>query len=235
MGTRAAFIAEARKSLGTGETPPGSNRNYIVTWYNKHVDPIGPGAWCDMAVTMWGALSGNGTTVGEFAYTVWHAEWYHKQGRFAFGTAGITAGQTVFFDWRGSRKIDYIDHVGIVERVEGSEIHTIEGNISGGYCKKVVRDSTYIVGYGKNNFAIAPLKVPSGSPMLIRGSMGTRVEALQKCLNKVLGSKLATDGNFGILTTLTLEAFQDKFHLVKDGEYGPKSATAMAKALAAIK
>src|SRR5882672_2075034 len=98
MGTAAGMIAEARKSLGTTEHPPGSNHNYITQYYNKHVSQIGNGPWCDMSVTMWGMLSGNGAVVGKFAYTVSHAQWFKRKGRWHSGTHGIKPGDVLFFD-----------------------------------------------------------------------------------------------------------------------------------------
>lgn len=162
MGTAAGLIAEARTSLGTVEHPPGSNHNNITVWYNAHVAKIGDGPWCDMSVTMWGELSDNGSAIGRFAYTVAHADWFASKGRWHTGTAGIKPGDVVFFDWGGTRSRDRIDHVGVVEKVAGGKVYTIEGN-SGDVCRRVVRDSTYIVGYGRPAYS-APAPAPKPTP-----------------------------------------------------------------------
>lgn len=176
MGTADGFVAEARSDLGMREYPPGSNHNDITEYYNARVDRIGNGPWCDMAVTKWGMESGNGDVVGKFAYTVWHARWFQKRSQWHSGTRGVRKGDVIFFDWSGSRSIGAIDHVGIVEKVSGSVIYTIEGN-SGDVCRRVARDSTYVVGYGRPAF-----KGGSGStskttedlvkalPMLVKGA-----------------------------------------------------------------
>jgi hypothetical protein len=225
-GTANQMIAQARRSLGTEEHPPGSNFNYIVKWFNDHVDRIGNGPWCDMSITMWASLSGNGTVVGEFAYTVYHAEWFQKRGQFFFGARGIRAGDVVFFDWGGSRRISNIDHVGLVERVEGDEIHTIEGN-SGDVCKRVVRDDTFIVGYGRPAYATPAVVAPSGAQVLKSGSTGDRVRALQRALNKALSAGLDVDGEFGSKTTAAVKKLQTKAKIKVDGEYGTNSAKAL--------
>lgn len=137
-----------------GEKPPGSNHNKITQWYNQHIDRIGDGAWCNMAVTYWAGRSSNlpailgGKHIG-YAATVAHATKFRKKGRWHAGVAGIKPGDIVFFDWDGSRSIGRIDHVGIVEQVRGKKIITIEGNTTGDKCRRMVRDGKYIVGYGR--------------------------------------------------------------------------------------
>lgn len=155
--TRAAavkkMLAAARKTIGLGERPAGSNHNKVTVWYNKHIARIGNGPWCNMAVTYWAGLSSNlaaifaGKKIG-YAYTVAHAQKFRKKKRWRTGVAGIEPGDIVFFDWKGSRSIRNIDHVGVVERVKGKRIITIEGNTSN-RCKRMVRNSKYIVGYGR--------------------------------------------------------------------------------------
>lgn len=58
-------------------------------------------------------------------------------------------------------------------------------------------------------------------PYLRYGSKGQKVSTLQQALNEVLGSKLDIDGDFGVLTREILVAFQEKYGLEPDGEYGP--------------
>ncbi len=229
-GTANDMIKQARKSLGTAEHPPGSNSNYIVKWYNDHVARIGSGPWCDMSITMWAALSGNSTVVGEFAYTVYHAQWFEKRGLWHEGARGIRAGDVVFFDWGGSRRIGNIDHVGLVERVEGDEIHTIEGN-SGDVCKRVVRDDTFIVGYGRPAYATPAVVAPSGAQVLKTGSTGDRVRALQRALNKALSAGLEVDGEFGSKTTAAVKKLQTKAKIKVDGEYGTQSSAKLKELL----
>jgi len=154
VGNVNGMLAAAKKTIGMGESPPKSNHNKITEWYNSHIARIGNGPWCDMAVTYWAGQSANlpaifaGRGIG-FAYTVAHAHQFQKKGRWHTGTAGIKPGDIVFFDWNGSRSIQNIDHVGVVERVSGKRIVTIEGNTTGDSCRRMVRDAKYIVGYGR--------------------------------------------------------------------------------------
>jgi hypothetical protein len=158
VGTAQGMLAAAKKTIGMGEHPPGSNHNKITEWYNTNIARIGNGPWCDMAVTYWAGHSNNlaailgGRNIG-YAYTVAHAQKFQRKGRWHTGIAGIKPGDVVFFDWRGTRSIRNIDHVGVVERVSGKRIVTIEGNTTGNSCRRMVRDARFIVGYGRPAYA----------------------------------------------------------------------------------
>lgn len=161
------MIAEAEKSLGLGESPAGSNKNYITKWYGL----VGP--WCNMSVTYWAHKSGNLPAVtfgGKFAYTVAHANAFKARGQWHTDIAGIRRGDIVFFDWQGSNGIAQIDHVGIVTGTgrdsEGYPcVFTIEGNI-GNVCARKVRYSNWIAGYGRPEYtgaSTAPASKPPAS------------------------------------------------------------------------
>src|SRR5690606_11575126 len=144
-----AMIAEAIKTLGMSDQN-NTVRTPIHTWYNNKFGNPDPGKyawdWCNGAVTYWAWMSGNQDAVvfgGAYAYTVAHAQKFKDKGQWHVDTAGIQRGDIVFFDWNGSNNISAIDHVGIVEKVVGSQVHTIEGNIENA-CKRKVRDSSTI-------------------------------------------------------------------------------------------
>jgi hypothetical protein len=159
MGTINGMMAQARATLGLGESPLGSNHNKITVWYNANIMHIGDGAWCDMGVTYWAGHSDNlgaifgGPGIG-YAYTVYHARKFQAKSRWHYGTAGIRKGDVIFFNWDGRRVIDEIDHVGYVEKVSGGLIYTIEAN-TGDVCRRKVRDGKYVVGYGRPAYATA--------------------------------------------------------------------------------
>ncbi|MEV6593626.1 peptidoglycan-binding protein [Streptomyces acidicola] len=225
MGSVAGMLAQMRKLLGTGENPPGSNRNHITRWYGM------TGPWCDMTVSYAAAHSDNLSAVcGKFAYTVAHAQAFQKRGRWHYGLGGIRPGDVVFFDWSGSRSIGAIDHVGVVEAVHsGGTITTIEGNTSD-QCQRRRRNSSTIVGYGRPGYGDAK-PLPPSDGILRKGSKGPAVKTLQQNLNKVMGTKLAADGDFGTATDKAVRDFQKKYGLTVDGQYGPASAVVMKAAL----
>ncbi|WP_368780861.1 GH25 family lysozyme [Alicyclobacillus fastidiosus] len=77
-------------------------------------------------------------------------------------------------------------------------------------------------GMGVNNVSVTVLAV---------GSTGDAVRTLQTDLNKVLGTKLTVDGDFGPATEAAVRTFQQLNHLTVDGEAGPQTLAAIQKAL----
>ena len=154
------FLNALRNKLGEGEHPDGSNHNSITKWYNENVDKIGDGPWCEMTQTfgMW-TSGAKALKVGR-AYTVWAAQDAVKKtnkSSWHWGTAGMRAGDSVYFDWqRSGTKTIYVDHVGAVERVVGNgKFYTLEGNYHN-HLRRVLRDGTYVVGYVRYDWASLP-------------------------------------------------------------------------------
>ncbi|TNY38020.1 CHAP domain-containing protein [Thermomonospora catenispora] len=136
----------AKAELGYKEKPGGYTK--YGDWYGKNVDNspyFATAPWCDMFLAWAADKAGVTDWVGQFAYTVAHARWFAR--RDAWG-AEPEPGAIVFFDWSGTKSIDNIDHVGIVEKVAGDRIHTIEGNADGVHLKRKVRHASTVVGYG---------------------------------------------------------------------------------------
>lgn len=186
-----AVLNKLRSELGLGESPAGSNKNKIVTWYNKNVDPIGPGAWCEMTVTwaMWTA--GAKSLKKGRAYTVWacqDAQKGYAGSTWHYGTKGMKAGDAVYYDWdRRKGNVAYVDHVGIVEKINGDgTFYVLEGNTSDKLLRKK-RDSTYVVGYArpawhKLSGEAAPPSSPSTPPstsalLKVDGQLGPKTIA----------------------------------------------------------
>ena len=102
--------------------------------------------WCDMFVSWVGDQLGIRPVMGADAYTVEHAKWFERHGRW--GTEP-KPGAVVFFDWSGKKTIDGIDHVGFVVADNGNgTITTIEGNTDAGAVEKRIRPTWQVVGYG---------------------------------------------------------------------------------------
>jgi hypothetical protein len=101
-------------------------------------------AWCDMFVSWLGAQTG-AKGFGADAYTIEHAKWFQKQGRW-----GNTPkpGAVVFYSMNGSGGIDGIDHVGLVVQDNGDgTIQSVEGNTSNAVLEQQ-RPTSMVVGYG---------------------------------------------------------------------------------------
>ncbi|WP_214322381.1 CHAP domain-containing protein [Nonomuraea sediminis] len=117
-------------------------------WYGKNVEfdaDYSSSPWCDMYLSWAADKLGFENWIGQFAFTQAHAEWFKEHDAWGHKPQ---PGAFVFYDWGGSKSIDGIDHVGVVTKVVGDRIFTIEGNIDGGTAKRKERDTSKVVGYG---------------------------------------------------------------------------------------
>lgn len=156
---------EALLGVNESRTP-----NIVQDWYNRKFGNLGGNwPWCDGTVTYAAWHSGNEQSVvfgTGYAYTVAHAQKFQSRGQWHVDVAGIARGDIVFFDWGGSNSIGNIDHVGTVTGVQGGNVLCIEGNIDN-MCKRTVRQSNYIVGYGRPAYSggnPAPTPPPTTPP-----------------------------------------------------------------------
>lgn len=129
----------------------------------------------------------------------------------------------VFFKWKGSS--NRYDHVGLVEKVVGNTLYTIEGNTRGGYSECGVRhksydlDSSLIVRYGALPYeSIDSLVNPFIEPTSAKkGTTGSAAYWLQFELNQIQKYNITIDGSFGPATESALINFQEKNKLTADG------------------
>lgn len=155
-------------------------------------------------------------------------------------TSDPKPGDQIFF-WNGAK--DDIAHTGIVYKVDGTYVYTIEGNTSGasgvvanggGVCKKKYK-LTYdrIYGYGRPAYDAEEETKKEGCtvnlPILRQGCKGDSVKALQTLL---IGYKYScggagADGDFGPATKDAVLRFQSKNGLVADGIVGTQTWTAI--------
>lgn len=204
MVTRADSIDRVlnrlRGELGLGETPPGSNRNFITEWYNKEVDKIGHGPWCEMTIT-WAMWTGGAKELKKGrAYTVWAAgdgvdgingsSWH-------WGTKGMRAGDQVYFDWKGGRgKTSIVDHTGMVEKVfADGTFYVLEGNTSANKLQRMRRDKKYIVGYTRFDWDRLSTKEKPPATSKPKPNKSDADPALVKTIQRLL--KVTPDGKWG--------------------------------------
>ena len=100
------------------------------SWYgfSSHVD------WCACFVSWCANECGyiEAGVIPRFAGCILGSNWFKSRGLWQDGGYEPRAGDIIFFDWEDD---GLTDHVGIVERVEGSRIYTVEGN-SGDACRR---------------------------------------------------------------------------------------------------
>jgi hypothetical protein len=160
-------------------------------------------------------------------------------------------GDQIFFGAKGDE-----DHTGIVYKVDGSKVYTIEGNTSGAagvvangggvFKKSYTLNDSRISGYGRPRYdedaVIAPVTKPITKPkeentvnielkVLREGSENETVKALQRMLY-AMGYNLGSDpidGIFGSKTDAAVRAFQKAKKLDVDGIVGQDTWTKLLK------
>jgi len=190
-------------------------------------------AWCDAFVDWviyqtckrfgYGAETARNVLCGDFDdYTYASVNLYKKAGRW---TQNAARGHQIFFGGSG--------HTGIVEKVYGGVVFTIEGN-KGDEVRKCSYsvNSPSIIGYGRPKYELIS-GVPTESaqeeydmPQIKRGSKGKAVKVLQV----ILGG-LDIDGSFGPATQAAVLAFQKNHGLEADGIVGPHTWKALLNTL----
>jgi peptidoglycan hydrolase-like protein with peptidoglycan-binding domain len=222
MGTAADMIEAMRALLGTTEDL-GVNHNRLTDWFaDRHGEQYRVCPWCDITVAYAAAQSGNvEATMGEFAWTVAHAGRFYDAGRWHSGINGIRPGDVVFFDWGGTRNIQKIDHVGVVEAVYADgNVLVIEGNTDD-RCMRRLRSPGAIAGYGRPAYDGQPVTLS----LEIDGVFGPLTKrALQRWLS------VQADGVFG---PITKRALQRNLGVVADGIIGPVTVRALQRRVGA--
>lgn len=174
--TRQRIVEIAIGEIGRAE-PTGDDK--YIEWYNDIVlktwDLPLDSAWCAMFVSWCVAMAGvPASIVKPYCGCTTGMNWLKKQGVFHTRANGYTPqpGDLIFFDWDSTGDSD---HTGIVEKVEGGKVHTIEGNTSNMVARRSYSlTSTSIVGYACPKYsddATAP--VPEPAPEVTPGPAGS--------------------------------------------------------------
>lgn len=143
--------------LGMGE-PTGGNRIHV--WYNRFVENLGAWAWAwCCATTSWMmSLSGANNIWKDRAYVPFAAQDAMANGTWFWGSSGMRRGDIPVYNWGGAwdRNVWSFDHIGaIVEyQLADGTWSVIEGNISDSL-RRIIRDSKYIVGFIRPDWANA--------------------------------------------------------------------------------
>ncbi|MCG5211681.1 CHAP domain-containing protein [Streptosporangium sp. KLBMP 9127] len=189
------FISQLESELGYAEKNSGHTK--FGKWYNsvESDSDYSSQPWCDMYISWAAQKLGYQEWVGQFAWTVSHARWFEKQDAWGHTPE---PGALVFYDWSGGDDITGIDHVGVVTKVTGKKIHTIEGNIDGGVAKRKVRDESKVVGYGYPEKVREQLQKRE----LLDATTGDRAEAATGTLN---GPGLPDSGHRSLIPDVDAE------------------------------
>lgn len=203
-------------------------------------------AWCDVFVDWCHWIASNKDSkeaqrvicqTGAYgAGCVYSADYYRAKGRYS---KEPKVGDQIFF---GNTGDEY--HTGIVYKVDGSRVYTIEGNTSsdsgvvdngGGVFKKSYNRSYYeINGYGHPYYeGEIPSSVEEKDDLLSVGDTGSAVKKLQQDLISLGYScgHYGADGDFGASTKQAVIKFQREHGLDADGIAGPLTLSAIENEL----
>ena len=141
MRTRDDVLKIAAWQLGVLENPAGSNRQKYGEAYGMNGQP-----WCVMFV--WWVFREAGFNRRKPASCTHLPNAYTSAGQWV--TSGYKPGDIVMFDFTGKRS--KTEHCGIVEKVNGNTLTTIEGNTgtasnaNGGAVMRRTRDVRFVTG-----------------------------------------------------------------------------------------
>ena len=141
MRTRDDVLKIAAWQLGVLENPAGSNRQKYGEAYGMNGQP-----WCVMFV--WWVFREAGLNLRKTASGTDLSNAYKAAGQWV--TSGYKPGDIVMFDFTGKRS--KTEHCGIVEKVNGNTLTTIEGNTgtasnaNGGAVMRRTRDVKFVTG-----------------------------------------------------------------------------------------
>ena len=151
MATASEVIKIAVAEIGVKESPANSNRQK----YGKEYGVNGVAWCCQFAWWVFKKAGAAALFYGgkKTAYCPTLMQYYKDQGQFV--TKDFKPGDIIFFDFNGNGQPD---HVGIVEKVVGDTIYTIEGNTSvgndanGGQVMRRNRTKKNVLGVGRPNY-----------------------------------------------------------------------------------
>lgn len=152
MGIRNKLVQIAQAEIGTCE-PTGDDK-YIQVWNTLgHTKFALNVAWCAIFVTWCKIHAGiSSNVVPDYASCNAGMKWFKDKAKFQFskaygGNYVPLTGDIVFFTGNYSKTNS--SHTGIVEKVEGNVLYTIEGNTSDAvHERKYDLSNKYILGYG---------------------------------------------------------------------------------------
>lgn len=214
--------------------------------------------WCDLFtdaafVTCFGLELGAAMTyqpIGDGSAACWRsAQFFKDHGAFS---QHAEPGDIIFFYVSGG-----INHQGIVTRVYGGSVVTVEGNSSDQVAERVYQlGASNIAGYGRPDWRLAegaegeavaknataetperpvidppPEMIDVKLPVLHNGMGGATVAAMQGILHykKYSLGPYGIDGDFGVATLAALRNFQIRNDLDRDGICGPETWAALLR------
>ena len=233
MGKYASKVIEQAQGWIGKKENNGTHRE-IIDVYNSH-KPLARGyavkytdAWCSTFVSAVAVKLGYTDIIPTECGCEKHIQLFKNIGAWVENENRVpNVGDIIFYDWQDNGSGDNkgsSDHVGIVEKVSGTTITVIEGNINNSVGRRNLQVSgRYIRGYGVPKYDKEVVSTTTtqktGEVAKIQSTLNKRygfniavddifgnetkkalVKALQTELNKQYNAGLKVDGLFGVMT-----------------------------------
>lgn len=244
--TRTTIIKQAQAWVGRNEK--AGTHKLIIDTYNK-IKPLPRGykvkytdEWCATFISALGYTCGALDIIPAECSCSKMIEGFKAIGRWKEEDSYTPQpGDILFYDWQDNGKGDNkgnSDHVGIVEKVEGSTITVIEGNKNEAVARRTLQiNGRYIRGYGLPKYQASANTATSNGVktvnitlnQLSKGSTGEQVKTLQRLLNALGYNCGNVDGDFGTKTDAAVRKFQKASALAVDGVVGAYTWNALLK------
>lgn len=183
---RDEIIKQAQSWIGCKESN-GSHKK-IIDLYNSH-KPLARGYkvkytdhWCATFVSACAIKCGYTAIIPTECSCQTMIELLKKKGIWEEKDSHVPSpGDIIFYDWQDSGIGDnkgHSDHVGIVEKVVGSNITVIEGNYSESVKRRTIKvDSRYIRGYGIPKYTASAGTTVSNTNKIVSASKGAELKS----------------------------------------------------------
>ncbi len=243
------LLVWAQRQLGYHEGANNYNQ-YAPKWTQAGGWNVQNQPWCDVFVDVgfiecFGLQAAARMTYqpagGFSAGCAVSADYYRRHG--AFKTQAEPGDQIFFYSGGG------INHTGIVVRVYGGSIVTIEGNSSDMVAERVYQSGdSKIAGYGRPDWSVVAEMEADGDkensssgdereielctaeiPTLRNGDCGAAAAGLQAMLRHLGYDPTWIDGEFGEKTETCVRAFQTDHALAADGVCGKETWKALMR------
>ena len=226
MGKYASEIVKLMQSWVGKNEADGSHKE-IIDIYNNH-EPLARGykvkysdAWCATTVSASSIVLNYTDIIPTECGCGQMIELFKKIGSWEEKDDHVPSpGDIIFYDWGDSGKGDntgWPEHVGVVEKIEGTKITVIEGNYSNSVKRRVISvNSKNIRGYGIPKYDAEPVKEEPVKPKPVKPA----TKPVPKINQKVLRFQKA--------------AIADGFEFPKfgaDGEWGAECESVASKAI----
>ena len=196
--------------INTAVSYLGQRGDHFFEAFGKQCD------WCAMFISTCGKESGNEGRIPWSASCNEQIAWFKQNNRWLGKTKDIQPGDIIYFDWDLPNPADDpgyfigkpVDHVGLVYKVDGNKITTIEGNSgsTGSYMTSYVKENTYDMDYVCIEGFARPDYVPAAGGDLPGDTNRAKIWNYLVAPKNIGGAEYTKEGAAGIMGNMSAES-----------------------------